>query len=170
MKSWIGVAAVVVLVLLSGVAHASFPCGIYARVDKVELGPDPGKPTWVKVWGDFLLVKTSGRLCETQRGYMYFEIVKAKEEHCRIEWKDLEEIAKTTKYVAFGSAYSERNDALGRDGENPNVHKKDTKDPKPIPYPLNTGLSRLRSKEEISESSPVGILQKYLASHPLEKP
>jgi len=29
------------VVLLAGVAQASYPSGIYARIDKVEVGPDP---------------------------------------------------------------------------------------------------------------------------------
>src|SRR5204863_229396 len=43
---------------------ASYPCGIYARIDQVELGPSETSPQWIKIHGDFILVKTSGRLSE----------------------------------------------------------------------------------------------------------
>jgi hypothetical protein len=170
MKNWIGPAAVVALLLLASAAKASYPCGIYARIDKVEMGPDADKPTWVKVWGDFLLVKTSERLVGPERGYMYFSLVEGKEELCRLEWKDLKVIAGTkNNYVAFGSAFTERRDDLGPD-DRPNVHQADDRGARPIPYPLDHGLSRLRTREDVRQESPVGKLQKYLEDHPLEKP
>jgi hypothetical protein len=171
MKKRISFVALLALLLLAGAARASYPCGIYARIDKVEFEPNADKPERIKVWGDFLMVKTSNRLVGPERGYMYFSLVEKKEEHCRIEWKDLEEIATTTKYVALGSAFSERRDDLGSSGDGPNVHKKDEKEVKPIPYPLNHGLSRLRTREDLFEDkNPVVILQKYAEKNPPEKP
>ena len=167
-------AAMLATVGLATAARASFPCGIYARIDKVEFEPNADKPERIKVWGDFLMVKTSNRLVGPERGYMYFSLVEKKAEHCRIEWKDLQEIARTkNNFVAFGSAFTEiRDDLAGVDGQ-PNVHKKADKDVKPIPYPLNHGLSRLRPPDEdfpMAEKNPVAILQKYLDQNPLPKP
>jgi len=167
-------AAMLATVGLATAARASFPCGIYARIDKVEFEPNADKPERIKVWGDFLLVKTSNRLVGPERGYMYFSLVEKKAELCRIEWKDLQEIAGTkNNFVAFGSAFTEiRDDLAGVDGQ-PNVHKKADKDVKPIPYPLNHGLSRLRPPDEdfpMAEKNPVAILQKYLDQNPLPKP
>ena len=157
-------------------AAASYPCGIYARIDKVEFGPDETKPRWVKVYGDFILVKTSARLSDPERGFMYFSLVEGKEELCRLEWADLKALAKPGAFdrnvVAFGSAHAEQNDALARDGNSPNVHKGG--DATPIPYPLNQGLSRLRTtrlEESDRESSPnpAVLLKKFLASHPVSQ-
>jgi len=164
-------------VLVCRPAAASYPCGIYARIDKVEFGPDETKPRWVKVYGDFILVKTSARLSDPERGFMYFSLVEGKEELCRLEWADLKALAKPGAFdrnvVAFGSAHAEQNDALARDGDSPNVHKGGT-GAEPVPYPLNQGLSRLRTtrlEESDRESSPnpAVLLKKFLASHPVSQ-
>jgi hypothetical protein len=166
--------AAVAVVLVGQPAAASYPCGIFARVDKVEVGPDESKPKWAKVHGDFILVKTSARLTEPVRGFMYFSLVEGKEDLCRLEWADLKALAKPGAFdknvVAFGSAHAEQNDSLAGDGDGPNVHKGG--DPTPIPYPLNQGLSRLRT-ERIEESSregspnPAVILKRFLTSNPV---
>jgi hypothetical protein len=167
-------AAMLATVGLATAARASWPCGIYARIDKVEFEPNAEKPERIKVWGDFLMVKTSNRLVGPERGYMYFSLVEKKAEQCRIEWKDLQEIAGTkTNFVALGSAFTEIKDDLAGTDDQPNVHKKADKDVKPIPYPLNHGLSRLRPPDGLfpmAEKDPVAILQKYLDQNPLPKP
>jgi hypothetical protein len=154
-------------------ATASYPCGIYARIDKVELGPDETKPKWIKIYGDFILVKTSARLSEPERGFMAFSLVEGKEDLCRLEWADLKALARTGAFdrnvVAFGSAHAEQNDSLARDGNSPNVHKAGAA-ASPIPYPLNQGLSRLRTTrlEESSRDSspnPAVLLKQYLDGH-----
>lgn len=165
-------------VLVCQPAAASYPCGIYARIDKVELGPDETKPQWIKIHGDFILVKTSGRLSEPERGFMYFSLVEGKEDLCRLEWADLKAMAKPGAFdkncVAFGSAHTEREDKLARDGENsPNVHKGGP-DSAAIPYPLNHGLSRLRTSspewsDRDSSPNPAVLLRKYLTTHPVSQ-
>jgi hypothetical protein len=164
-------------VLVCQPAAASYPCGIYARIDKVELGPDEAKPQWVKIHGDFILVKTSGRLSEPERGLMYFSLVEGKEDLCRLEWADLKAAARPGAFdrnvVAFGSAHAEQNDKLSRDGFSPNVHKGGA-EVTPIPYPLNQGLSRLRTtrlEESDREGSPnpAVLLKRYLAGHPVSQ-
>jgi hypothetical protein len=164
-------------VLVSQAAVASYPCGICARVDKVELGPDETKPQWAKVHGDFILVKTSGRLSEPERGFMYFSLVEGKEDLCRLEWADLRALAKPGAFdrnvVAFGSAHTEQNDDLARDGNSPNVHKGGAT-PTPVPYPLNQGLSRLRTtgpedSHRPDSPNPAVLLKKFLAAHPVSQ-
>ena len=163
-------------VLVCQPATASYPCGIYARIDKVELGPDESKPQWIKVYGDFILVKTSARLSEPERGFMHFSLVAGKEDLCRLEWADLKAMAKPGTFdrnvVAFGSAHAEQNDSLARDSNSPNVHKVAGSATAPIPYPLNQGLSRLRTtrlEESDREASPnpAVLLKKYLAANPV---
>jgi len=158
-------------------AAASYPCGIYARIDKVEVGPDETKPQWIKIHGDFILVKTSGRLSEPERGFMVFALVEGKEELCRLEWADLKALAKPGAFdrnvVAFGSAHAEREDKLSPDGNRPAVHRGGA-DATAIPYPLNQGLSRLRtsSPEESDRDSspnPAVLLKRYLAAHPVSQ-
>ena len=95
-------AAMLATVSLATAARASWPCGIYARIDKVEFEPNADKPERIKVWGDFLMVKTSNRLVGPERGYMYFSLVEKKVEQCRIEWKDLQKIAGTKNNSRVG--------------------------------------------------------------------
>ena len=120
-------------------------------------------------------MKTSGRLSEPERGFMQFSLVEGKEDLCRLEWADLKALARPGAFdrnvVAFGSAYAEQNDDLAIDGNTPNVHKSGT-GAKPIPYPLNQGLSRLRTtrvEESDRESSPnpAVLLKRYLDGHPV---
>ncbi|HKB41383.1 MAG TPA: hypothetical protein VKD72_33465 [Gemmataceae bacterium] len=165
MRKWIGPLAALALLFLAGAAQASYPCGIYARIDKVEFEPSLDKPDRVKVWGDFMVAEPTGRLSDPRRGYMYFEFVKGKEDLCRLEWNDLQEIAGSTKnYIAFGSAFTEGRSDLGT------VHKADARDPKPIPYPLNYGMSRLRTDDLRGDNNPVAKLQKFLKDNPANKP
>jgi hypothetical protein len=163
-------------VLVCQPAAASYPCGIYARIDKVELGPDETKPTWIKIHGDFILVKTSGRMSDPERGFMYFSLVAGKEDLCRLEWADLKAMARPGAFdrncVAFGSAHTERDDKLARDGNSPNVHKGGAA--AAIAYPLNQGLSRLRTttpeeSDREGNPNPAVLLKKYLSNHPVSQ-
>jgi hypothetical protein len=165
MRKWIGTVAVLALLLVAGAAQASYPCGIYARIDKVEFEPNADRPDRIKVWGDFLVVEANGALDGPQRGYMYFAIVQGKEDLCRLEWKDLKEVAGTAKnYIALGSAFTPHR------GDLTTIYKADRRDAKPILYPLNYGLSRLRTEDLRGTNNPVAKLQKYLKDHPIEKP
>jgi hypothetical protein len=179
MKTLLGVGTVALTVLLGGTARASYPCGIYARVYEVKLEGDAASPTRVKVYGDFILVKTSNKLSEPKRGYMYFSVVPGKEDVCRSEWADLKKLASTDRdaanYVAFGSAHAEVVDELANPdsgGNLPNVHEKDRSDLKPVPYPLNHGLTRLRTRnpeesDRPGNPNPVVLLREYRNRNPL---
>jgi hypothetical protein len=163
---------VVFLALVAG-ARASEPCGIYARVAKVEVGPKAEAPEWVRIHGDFIIVKSSNRELGPMRGYLYFSIVKGKEDLCRLEWADLQKLAGTdNNFVAFGSAFSEINQQFANDNENeagkgPGVRKADVPPANPVPYPLNHGLYRLRTKGSDSPAPPVAKLLKYLQDNPV---
>src|SRR5689334_9224640 len=138
--------ALLAALALGPAAVASDPCGIYARVTRVELDP-ANPPQWAKVSGDFILVKTSGRLCGPERGYMYFGVNPANPELCRLEWADLAKLAgrEGQNYVAFGSAHSRVQVSLGPNQNGPNVRKEGEPPGDPIPYPVNHGLTRLRT-------------------------
>jgi hypothetical protein len=165
MRKWTGFAAALALLFVTGVAQASYPTGIYARIDKVEFEPSAGSPDRIKVWGDFLVVDVNGTLAGPQRGYMHFEAVKGKEDLCRLEWNDLKEVAGTAKnYIALGSAFTPYRAEIAT------IHKADNRDAKAVAYPLNHGLSRLRTDDLRGANNPVAKLQKYLKEHPIEKP
>ena len=122
-------------------------------------------------------MKTSGRLSVPERGFMYFSLAEGKEDLCRLEWADLKAVAKPGAFdrnvVAFGSAYAEQNDSLARDGNSPNVHPGSAgAGAKPIPYPVNQGLSRLRTTrleegDRADSPNPAVVLKQYLARHPV---
>ena len=78
-------------------------------------------------------------------------------------------------YVAFGSAHAEVVDDLAdpdSGGNLPNVHEKDGPTVKPVPYPLNHGLTRLRVRnpeesDRPGNPNPVILLREYRARNPL---
>ena len=135
------VLGLLVVLLLVPCARASFPCGIFARVDKVILDESHGdKPEWIKIQGKFIIVMDSGRRARPREGWLYFSLVKEKAEHCWIEWNDLKSIANTkNRYVAFGSTYSPKFKQYVP------IHKNPGKDAKPVQYPLDHGIHRLRT-------------------------
>ena len=113
MRKVITPAALLLAAALAADARASQPCGVYARIDKVEVGPDRDKPPWVKIHGDFIVVELRNQLRAPVRGFMLCSIVPEREDLCRLERADLQKIAGTDKnYIAFGSAFSEINHNL----------------------------------------------------------
>jgi hypothetical protein len=177
MKTAFGVGTALAFVLLGGTAHASYPVGIYARVHDVKFEPDATSPTTVKVYGDFVLAMPGSKLSEPRRGFMHFSIVPGKETVCRAEWADLKKLASTdptaTNYVGFGSTRineEDPNDPKSR-ANMPKVHEKESADLKPVPYPLNTGLSKLRPRADDDDKpdsgNPVARLRLYREKNPL---
>jgi hypothetical protein len=168
MRKRIGPVALLVALVACDQARASQPCGVYARIDKVEVGPTGDKPTWVKIHGDFIVVELGNHLREPVRGFMFCSVVSGREDLCRLEWADLRKIAGTDKnYVAFGSAFSEVDHSLLRA-----IHKTERAENKPAPYPLNHGLTRLRTErpdDRADNPNPVVRLQTYLKANPLPK-
>jgi hypothetical protein len=181
--------AAVVIVLRGAVeAWASSPCGIYARIDEVVVGPDKDQPSWALIKGDFLLATTSGRSWGPQRGYVCFSLEKADvdrngavkgrvpltgrhKERCLIEWDDLrnlvEEKGKGKAFVAFGSAFSESFPYSPYPWETVEKARQNQ-----VPYPLHHGLTKLRipapqegnpAAKGPEEQNPVHVLQEFQA-------
>lgn len=147
---WLSVA---VILLSGGEAWASSPCGIYARIEEVSVGPNADQPTWVLIKGDFVVALTTRRYVGPERGYICFSREMADKgrasatdkhkEKCLIEWGDLkslvEEKGKGKAYVAFGSVLSEEF------VDYPTVWPTaDQAQKNPFPYPIHHGLARLR--------------------------
>jgi len=174
MKTVIGAGTVLAFVLLGGTARASYPVGVYARVHDVKFEPDATNPTRVKVYGDFVLAMPGLRLSEANRGVVYFSIVPGKEAVCRAEWAYLKKMASADpaamNYVGFGSTKVNADDA--DPASRPKVHEKDSPDLKPVPYPLNAGLVKLRPRDDEGDNgpdsgNPVVRLRLYREKNPL---
>lgn len=176
MKSVLGIGTALSFVLLSGTAQASYPAGIFARVHEVKFEPTADSPISVKVFGDFILVK-QGRLTEPKRGLLYFSIVLGKEQLCRTEWADLKKLASTdptaSNYVGFGaSRIADDPDTPAERANVPVIYEKDSPDLRPVPYPLNAGLVKLRPRDDVGDndpqsSSPVVRLRIHREKNPL---
>ena len=183
-------AAVVILLCGGSEVGASEPCGIYARIEEISLGPSEDQPTWILIKGDFLDVETNDRQYGTPaRGYTCFTLEKGDadqngattsqapatdryKEKCRMEWDDLKSLVaakgKGRAYVAFGSAFSEpfrRSPEVRTTAEAAQQH--------PTPYPIHHGLTRLRIPkpreagtvpEGPGGQNPVLVLQEYQSS------
>lgn len=123
-------------------ARASDPIGAYALIDKVVLEPNEQAPTSIRVWGAFAFAKeTDGdTYTEPVRGYLYYRVVKGKEEVCRKEWTDMKKIAGTGAVICMGSRFNRA--ALGV------VHRAGEKAEKADLYPLGMGLVRVRRGTE----------------------
>src|SRR5439155_5659435 len=93
--------------------------GLYLLVEKVVPEKDEaGKPVRIKVHGVFMNELDNERedhhLRQPKEGWVYFKLTKGKEDLCRLEWKDLEAIARENrtlkpqekKVVAFGSKHA----------------------------------------------------------------
>jgi hypothetical protein len=125
-------------------ALASDPIGAYALIDKVVLEPNEQAPTRIQVWGAFALAKERDidEYTAPVRGYLYYSIVKGKEDVCRKEWKDLKKIAGTGEVIGLGSRW--HRGALGA------VRRTSEKAEKTDPYPLEMGLVRVRRGTDYS--------------------
>ncbi len=117
-RTWC-LAALLAVLALTAPASASDPTGIYAVVDKVIMEPTENAPERIQVWGVFCLATGSREYTPPERGYMYFAVVKGKEDVCRKEWSDLKKVAGTGDVVAFASRF----DPKGR------IHKKERQQP-----------------------------------------
>ena len=123
--------------------------GIYARLDRVVLEPNPTSPERIQIWGAFALASTHNRNSyETaERGYLYFSLKPGKEDVCRREWADLKAIAGTDQVVGFGARSMPR----------PRLRKADEKATDPDEYPVNFGLVKL--SDNMNHYSPVRELR-----------
>jgi hypothetical protein len=141
---WSLSASAAVLLGLSGAARASDPVGIYAVIDRVVLEPNAESPERVQLWGVFALAdRTTRRYEPAVRGYLYFSLPEKKAEAARIEWSDLKKLAGGGDCVAFG----------GRHLPKPKVRRASEKPASPDPYPVGSGLTKMRGEE--TEYEPV---------------
>ena len=129
-------------------AYSDFT-GIYARVDKVVLEPNPSSPDRIQIWGAFALASKEDRTLydAPQRGYLYFSCKPGTEEVCRKEWADLKASAGTGQVIGLGSRYAPR----------PRLRKADDKPADPDEYPLNFGLVKM--SERSSDYAPIRALR-----------
>ncbi len=101
--------ALLTLVLACALGRASDPVGIYAVVDKVMFEPSDGPAERVVVSGVFCLAVNGGdKYTEPQRGFLYYTLVKDKDELCRKEWADFKKVAGSGQCIAFGSRYGRK--------------------------------------------------------------
>ena len=112
--------------------------GVYARIDKVVLEPNTGKPERIQIWGAFALASKQDRNAyqPAERGYLYFSVAPGKEDVCRKEWADLKAVAGTDQVIGFG----------GRDAPSPRVRKADAKPADPDIYAVQFGLTKMSSR------------------------
>ena len=119
-------------------ARASDPIGAYVLIDKVVLEPNAESPMHIQVWGAFSFAKEtdSDTYAAPVRGYLYYRVMKGKEDVCRKEWADMKKVAGTGEVLGMGSRFNRA--ALGA------VHRASDKAEKADPYPLGMGLVRVR--------------------------
>jgi hypothetical protein len=151
MKTFVWVMSAVLFLAAAGTASASDPTGIYARIDKVVLEPSAEAPERVQVWGTFALAEGRGgdTYSKPVRGYLYYSLVKGKEDMCRKEWADLGKVAGKDQCVSFGSRYR----PLGT------VHKADTKPKNPDPFPLATGVVKVNASHPQAKALSAAAVQ-----------
>ena len=130
-------------------AQASDLTGVYARVDKVVLEPNPDSPKTIQVWGVFSMAKANDRnaYLPAARGYLYFKLG-YNQAVARKEWADLKEVAGTGQIVAFGSRY----DPPAR------LRKADERPEGPDYYSTNIGLQKVSAN---TDYAPVRALVDY---------
>lgn len=124
---------------LCAAARASDPVGIYAVVDRVVLEPNAEAPERIQVWGVFALADRTTRQYEpAARGYLYFALSEKKADAARKEWSDLQRLAGDGECVALGGRYQPK----------PKVRRADEKPASPDPYPVGSGLTKMKGETE----------------------
>jgi hypothetical protein len=138
-----------VFVAGAGMAHASDPTAVYARVDRVVLEPSAESPATIQIWGVFCMAKPNDRNehLPPARGYLYLKLA-GNQEAARKEWADLKGLAGSGQIVAFGSRY----DPQAR------LRKADEPPANPDPYSTNFGLQKTSGR---TGWAPVRALRDY---------
>jgi hypothetical protein len=129
--------SLVVVLGWGATVKASDPTGIYARIDKVVLEPKDGAPERIQIWGTFMFAKgrPGDEYEKPARGYLYYAIVKGKEDKCRKEWADLQKVAAKDQCVGLASRY----------GAKGTLRTTDSKPEKPDAYPLAMGVVKVNA-------------------------
>jgi hypothetical protein len=140
---------VVALVLVSGVARASDPVGVYGVANSATI--QKSDPPTIVLSGAFAPVDPKTALYVSAKGYMYFVCPKGQEKVCAMEWADLQKLAGTKKCFGFGS----RRDLTTFDMRfNGSVRDAATTPTTPDEYPIAMGVA-----EPITVSTPCQELQ-----------
>jgi hypothetical protein len=115
--------ALVLCLFLAASLSASGPVGVFAVIEKVVFEPNgttAANAERVQVWGAFSWVdggiRSTGRLHDIERGYMYFTLPKgtpAQIQAARSEWADLTSVAGTSQAVAFGQWHAPPQEGTG---------------------------------------------------------
>jgi len=137
MKNYSLVVVSTAALLFSSPAEATNPVGIYAVVDKVVFEPEEGPPERIGIWGAFTLAVAQdlNTYQSPVRGYLYYALPPGEAEVTRKEWADLQTVAGTGQAVAFASRFL----PTGR------VRPGCQEPREPDAYPVNLGLTRIRS-------------------------
>jgi hypothetical protein len=91
----IGLAAALVSTLGAGVAEASYPAGVWVKVQGVEFEPSAAAATRIRIHGTAMLYKGQSDVSfldmytEPARGVLYYECPAAQVATCRNEWNDI---------------------------------------------------------------------------------
>lgn len=143
--------APVLLIGTSLGAFASDPVGVYAFVGKVVMEPGDSSPERIQIWGGFAVAEGRGiQYAPARGGYMYFKLPPGKEEAARREWNDLKSLAGSEQLVAFGIRY----------GGKGTVRKPDAKIENPDVYPVGTGLTKMKPREDYAPHQDLITLRK----------
>jgi hypothetical protein len=120
-------------------AYASDPAAVYARVDRVVLGPNADSPQTIQVWGAFSMAKPDDRndYLAPARGYLYFTLA-GDSQAVRAEWADLKQMAGTGQIVSFGS----------RDQLKARLRPLEERPTNPDTYSVNVGLTKVRGRTD----------------------
>lgn len=126
--------ALLILAASVGLAHASDPTAVYARVDKVVLEPEA-----IQVWGVFSMAKPDDRndYLPPARGYLYFKLGDDPS-NARKEWSDLKQMAGGGQLVSFGSRYKLK----------ARLRKPEERPENPDAYVANFGMAKVRAKTD----------------------
>jgi hypothetical protein len=141
-------AALLVCAITMGPAYSSGPNGIYARIDKVVLEPNPNSPDRIQVWGVFSIAAPapSNTYGPAARGYLYFKL-DSNADATRNEWNDLKQVAGTGQIVVFGYAY-----------DPPLLRRPDQKPDTPETYHTNIGVQKARGD---ADNPPVRAIMEF---------
>jgi hypothetical protein len=136
--------ALLILAAGVGLAYASDPTAVYARVDKVVLEQET-----IQVWGVFSMAKPDDRnfYLPPARGYLYFKLGDDPS-NARKEWADLKQMAGGGQLVSFGSRYKFK----------ARLRKPEERPESPDPYVANFGMAKVRAK---TDYAPVRALLDY---------
>jgi hypothetical protein len=138
-RNWAALAGFLSISAIAGVASASSPFGVWAKVEKVVVEKSDGGPNRIQIHGVFMLFVSAdaGTFLEQYtppaHGVMYFECPAGQTAICEDEWADIEKsiAAGPRKCVGFGAQLT----APGT------LHAPGAPLGNPDPYPIHNGVN-----------------------------